>query len=52
MGVTIQNLILWGFFRFVWEQAIKQYFDHRDQCTEPTLMSDMDPSMPERFLRP
>jgi hypothetical protein len=33
-GVTIQNLFVWEFFKFVWWQAGKQYFYHRDHCTK------------------
>ena len=50
--VIIQNLFVWGFFKFVWWRVRERYFDHRDHCSEPTLRSDMDPSMPERLLRP
>jgi hypothetical protein len=52
MGVTIQNLFVWGIFKSVWWRASEQYFYPRDDCTEPTLRSDMDPNMPEHLLRP
>jgi hypothetical protein len=52
MGVTIQNLFVWGFFKFVWWRERKQYFYDRDQCTKPPLRSDMDPNVPERLVRP
>jgi hypothetical protein len=51
MGVTIQNLFLWGVFKFVLWWVLEEYFDHRDRCTTPPLRSDMDPNMPERLLR-
>jgi hypothetical protein len=51
-GVTIQNLFVWGVFKFVWWRAKKTVFYHWDHCTEPTLRSDMDPNVPERLLRP
>ena len=38
-GVTIQNLFVWGIFKFVWWRAKEQYFHHRDHCTEPSLRS-------------
>ena len=50
MGVTVQNLFPWGFFKSVWWRASKQYFQHRDHCTIATLRSDMDPNMPERVF--
>jgi hypothetical protein len=52
MGVTIQNLFVWGFFKFVWWRAEEQYFDYRDNCPELTLRSDLDPNVPEHLLRP
>ena len=32
MGFTIQNLSVWGIFKFVWWRASEQYFNHRDHC--------------------
>jgi hypothetical protein len=52
MGVTIQNLVVWEIFKFVWWWAVEQYFDHQDHCSEPTLRSNIDPNMPEHLLRP
>jgi hypothetical protein len=52
MGVTIQNLFVWGFFKFVWWRASEQYFHDRDHCTTPPLRSDMDPNVPQCLLRP
>ena len=51
MGVTIQNLVVWEIFKFVWWWAVEQYFDHQDHCSEPTLRSNIDPNMPEHLLR-
>ena len=54
MGATIQNLFLWGFFKFVWWRATEQYFNHRDRCTSPTLRSNIDQlaGIEDFFLRP
>ena len=43
MGVIIQNLFVWGFLKFVWWRASKQYFYHGDYCSSAILRSDMDP---------
>ena len=51
-GVTIQNLFVWEFFKFVRWRASEQYFDHWDHCAELTLGYDMGPNMPERLFRP
>jgi hypothetical protein len=51
-SVIVQNLFVWGFFKFVWWLAGEQYFDHRDHYPEPTQYSNIDPNVPERLLRP
>jgi hypothetical protein len=53
MEVTIQNVFVCVSLKFVWWRASKQHFYYRDHwahCTELTLRSDMDHSMPERHL--
>jgi hypothetical protein len=47
-----KNFFYEDIFKFVWWRGMEQYFDNRDQCTTPTLRSDMDPNVPERLLRP
>ena len=39
-------------FKFVWLRASKQYFNNQDHSTEGVLLSDIDPNMPKRLLRP
>ena len=52
-GESPYKTCLYGdFFKFVRWWAREQYFHHRDQCTKPSLRSDMDPNVPERLLRP
>ena len=52
-GESPYKTCLYGDFLnlYIWWRATEQYFRHRDHCSEPTLRSDMDSSVPERVLR-
>ena len=48
----MENLNVWGVFKFVLWRGSEQYFHHWDHSSTPILRSDMYPNMPERLLRP
>ena len=51
-GESPYKTCLYGNFLNLYVAGKGTEFYHRDQSTEPTLRSDMDPNVPERLLIP